>query len=163
MTAERAFATAAYKLPAQILTRRQLRPGKHLYAILASGRPQRWAPAHARRLIWVRQPLRLIRLSEDACALMLTGGVRFGEAAPTDKLTDGAFEGDELHHYTAYNLLVWTWYFESGSLTYAGVPDYFPNLASDNLVRKLTVCSIKARTVSYPTFIFAAYLGTNRR
>ena len=63
------------------------------------GFPQASAPAHARRLICVRQPLRVSRLPEDACVLLeLKGGVGFGVAPPTDSLIDGTFEREDFHH-----------------------------------------------------------------
>ena len=62
------------------------------------GFPQATAPAHARRLIWVRQPLRVSHLPEDACVLLeLKGGVGFGVAPPTDSLIDGTFEREAVH------------------------------------------------------------------
>lgn len=59
--------------------------------------PQASAPAHARRLITVRQPLRVSRLPEGRVRTTGTqGGRLFGVAPPTDSLIDGTFE--EFHH-----------------------------------------------------------------
>ena len=61
---------------------------------------------------------------------------------------------------TMDSLLFWTKYFARGSLTCTSISSYFPNLVSDNLVKD--DCVLRAGNLSYPTFIFGAYLGSDR-
>lgn len=83
-----------------------------------------------------RQPLRANYLPRNACALVHMG---CGCVFAWSHLHTGSLTGiPERWHSTAYYLLFWTkYYYERVSLTNTRVPDCFPNLVSDNLVKKL--------------------------
>ena len=147
MTAERAFAKAPYKLPAQTLVTRQLRPEIHLYAILTPHRPQ---PLRMRGVLSEYGNLSGSAASRRTRAYYWNS--REGRLSAWPRPQTAWLTGlSKEKNSTTYRLLFPTEYFARDSFTYTRVPNYFPNLASDNPVKNDCVLN-KSRNLVLSNF-----------
>lgn len=127
MAVKKTFPTAPCKIPVQIMIRRQLWPGKHLCAILASGRPLLRAPAHAQRLVCA---LRDGNLSGSPTSLGTHAhsriqGLSLGVAPLLRRLTDG--DSKEVKVQCSRFVVALDKSYEAVTLTYSRTSGYFPN------------------------------------